>query len=127
VATFGPSSSLFQYGQDTFGLTTARSVAVASENGVLPLIRGCNESLVLGFHTPGFDDSQSSSLRLRHCIIVMNPELKPDDVDIIAFERRVDDAGYFGTGPEYVHDLDFFFDLGQRVVRWPAEHSASLD
>jgi hypothetical protein len=56
----------------------------------------------------------------------MDPELKLDDVDIIAFERRVDDAGYFGTGLEYVHDLDFFFDLGQRVVRWPTEHSVSI-
>ncbi len=61
---------------------------------------------MLEFHTPILDNPQASSLCSRNCIIVVNAELKPDDVDVITFKYLVNDPTNLVTRPEYVHNID---------------------
>lgn len=74
---------------------------------------------MFGFPALALDDPQPSRLGSGDGVVV-GPEPEPDDLDVVAFDRLIDDVCHLEAGAEHLHDADLLLDVGERVVsRFP--------
>lgn len=60
---------------------------------------------MFGFHASVLDDPQLSRLGSGDGVVV-DLELEPDDLDVVVFDRLIDDACHLEAGAEHLLDAD---------------------